>query len=49
MTDGPDGLYPEAFPKETFYLVLDHITLSFEHNGFDVSDLKGRLFMTNMR
>lgn len=49
MTDSSDEKFPLPFNGETFLLTRDKICLSFRDQTVNVNEIRGRLFMTNMR
>lgn len=49
MTDSADGPFPLPFNGEVFLLTRDKIALCFKDDSHNVSSVRGRLFMTNLR
>lgn len=49
MQDGASGRFPLPFPGELFLLTRDKTHISFRDGRQHPKNLKGRLFMTNLR
>lgn len=49
MQNGPDGSFPLPFPGEVFLLTRDKTQVSFRDVVRHAKNLKGRLFLTNLR